>query len=91
MPSIGSTTSTVSASPAPASHQSPVLRVEGDVRGPLGQEPLQERLRLLVDRERHVAAGAGLHVRAAGVGAEKRQHVLAQPERQLDDQLLAAV
>ena len=67
--------------------QAAVLRVEGDLRRALREEPLEKRLGLLVDRERDVATGAGLHVRTPGVRAQLRQYVLAQPEGQFDNKL----
>ena len=66
MPSIGSTTSTHSASPGGRDHAA-VLGVEGDARGALGEELLHPRLGALVDREGDVAA-LGL----AGVVAARR-------------------
>ena len=71
VPSIGSTTSTHSASPR-RRDEAAILRVEGDVRRPLGEEALQERLRPLVDREGDVPSLGRAGVGAAGVAAELR-------------------
>ena len=85
VPSIGSTTSTQRGSPPGFDHAA-VLGVEGDVGGVLGQVALHPRLRPLVDRERHVAAGAVAGVRAALVATELGQHDLAQVGGELGDQ-----
>ncbi len=55
VPSIGSTISTHSGSP-PGVDQAPVLGVERDLGGPLGEELLHVGLGALVDREGDVAA-----------------------------------
>src|SRR3954451_9525539 len=65
---------------------SAVLRVEGDLRGPLCQERFHPRLGALVDVEGYVTALGGAGVSTAGVCAEVRENLLAQGRREVRDQ-----
>ncbi len=69
-------------------HQPPVLRVPGDPRGSRHDELLERALGHLVDRERHVTAGAVAGDRPAGVRTEHRDHTLAQLARELEHELI---
>ena len=69
--------------------QAAVLGVEGHIGRALGEEPLERGLGAGVDRERHVAPGplGVLVVSPGGVGAEVRQHLLAQRQGKVTDEL----
>ena len=69
--------------------QAAVLGVESHVGRALGQEPLQHLFGGFVDGEGHVATGrvGVLLVRPRGVRAQRGQHLLAQGQRQVADQL----